>query len=103
MHQQNHILNVKGHCAYYSCTKCHIKGEYTHRRVYMLNSHERLQNNVEFKNKTDLNFHLGHSILTEIPNFDIVKQIPLEYMYLICLSVMRKLLYLCYFYIYIIK
>lgn len=91
---KSYILSVKGHCAYYSCTKCHIKGEYAHRRVYMLNSHEQLRNDVEFKNKTDPNYHLGHSILTDIPNFDIVNQIPLEYMHLICLGVMRKLLYL---------
>ncbi|XP_071578181.1 uncharacterized protein [Temnothorax nylanderi] len=91
---KSYILNVKGHCGYYSCTKCHVKGKYAHRRVYMLNNHEQLRNNFEFKNKTDPNYHLGHSILTDIPNFDIVKQIPLEYMHLICLGVMRKLLYL---------
>jgi len=33
---KSYILNVK----YYSCTKCHIKGQYAHRRVYMLNNHE---------------------------------------------------------------
>ncbi|XP_039313132.1 uncharacterized protein LOC120359508 [Solenopsis invicta] len=91
---KSYILNVKGHCGYYSCTKCHVKGKYAHRRVYMLNNHEQLRNDFEFKNKTDPNYHLGHSILTDIPDFDIVNQIPLEYMHLICLGVMRKLLYL---------
>ncbi|KAF2897930.1 hypothetical protein ILUMI_08245, partial [Ignelater luminosus] len=36
--------------------------------------------------------HSGTSILELIPNLDMIKDIPLDYMHLICLGVMRKLL-----------
>jgi len=54
--------------------------------------------------RTDVDFRLrkkekyvGYSILLEIPNFDLVNNVPLDYMHLIWLGVMRKLLYMWLF------
>lgn len=35
-------------------------------------------------------YHLGTSILLNIPKFDIVLDIPLDYMHLVCIGVVTK-------------
>lgn len=52
-----------------------------------------LRTDADFRLARDESYHIGHSILLEIPNFNLVNSIPLDYMHLICLGVMRNLLY----------
>lgn len=88
------VLNVKGHTGYNSCTKCHVKGLKSHGRVYFTEKNAKKRTNEEFRLHTDYTYHLGISPLERLPNIDLVKCISLDYMHLICLGVMRKLLYL---------
>lgn len=37
--------------------------------------------------------HTGHTILQKIPNLGLVTEVPLDYMHLICLGVVKKLRY----------
>ncbi|KYQ55446.1 hypothetical protein ALC60_05670 [Trachymyrmex zeteki] len=61
------ILNVKGH-----------------------NINAAKRTNDSFRNETDENFHLGCTILKNIPELHFIENIPLDYMHLLCLGVIRK-------------
>lgn len=45
-----------------------------------------------FSNEIQEEHHLSHSILLNISNFGIVSHIPLDYMHLICIGVVKKLI-----------
>lgn len=47
------------------------------------------KNCIEYK---DPNFHNGKTILTELPNLDLEKFIPFNYMHAVWIGVMNKLL-----------
>ncbi|KAB0801046.1 hypothetical protein PPYR_00215 [Photinus pyralis] len=92
------ITFTKGHSGYNSCSKCHIEGEYVNNRVCFYNSSNvRSRCDTDFRQKLDEEHHTGTSILEILPNFDMIRNIPLDYMHLICLGVMRKLLLLWVF------
>jgi len=46
----------------------------------------------DFLNQSNLDHHTGHTILQRIPNLGLVGDVPLDYMHLICLGVVNKLL-----------
>ena len=56
-----------------------------------------MRTDLEFRTKTDENFHIGTSIIENVPNFNLVNNVPLDYMHLVCLGVTRRLLYLWLF------
>lgn len=93
------ILKVKGHSGFSSCTRCHIEGEYINNRVCFPYASTK---SIERTHETyllglDEDYHasvVSISNLVELPNFDIVKAFPLDYMHLICLGVMKKMLVL---------
>ncbi|KAF0682496.1 Uncharacterized protein FWK35_00038597, partial [Aphis craccivora] len=85
------ILNVKGHSGYYSCTKCCIEGEYHNKGVCFPPIVAKLRNDNDFRNYSDEEYHLGECPIIDIPNFDLVAQVPLDYMHLVCLGVVKKL------------
>ncbi|XP_068989263.1 uncharacterized protein [Neodiprion pinetum] len=91
------VLNVKGCTGYSSCTKCTIKGTYANGRICFPELTARERTDTDFRNKTDDDYHAGDCCLEEIPRFDIIKNVPLDYMHLVCLGVVRKLLYLWLF------
>ncbi|EFN71874.1 hypothetical protein EAG_07199, partial [Camponotus floridanus] len=88
------ILNIKGHSGYFSCTKCVIEGEYRNRRICFVDIYAAKRTNNDFLNETDDNFHLGCTNLKQIPQLHFIENIPLDYMHLLCLGVMRKCLYM---------
>lgn len=85
------ILNVKGHSGYYSCTKCCIEGEYHNNGVCFPPIVAKLRNDNDFQNYSDDEYHLGECPKVNIPNFDLVAQVSLDYMHLMCLGVVKKL------------
>ncbi|XP_015363622.1 PREDICTED: uncharacterized protein LOC107161644 [Diuraphis noxia] len=85
------ILNVKGHSGYYSCTKCCIEGEYHNKGVCFPPIVAKLRNDNDFRNYSDEEYHLGECPIIDITNFDLVAQVPLDYMHLVCLGVVKKL------------
>ncbi|EFN70002.1 hypothetical protein EAG_10539, partial [Camponotus floridanus] len=91
------ILKIKGHNGYFSCTKCITEGSYINGKMCFPEINAQLRTDIDFRLRKDENFHVGYSILSEIPNFDLVHNIPLDYMHLICLGVTRKLLYIWLF------
>ncbi|CAN7945711.1 unnamed protein product, partial [Ixodes hexagonus] len=87
------VLCIKGHTGYYSCTKCTVRGTYMNGRVCFPDLTASLRTDADFRSVSQEEHHLdtGPSILLELP-VDIVKQVPLEYMHLVCLGVVHKLL-----------
>ncbi|VEN58351.1 unnamed protein product [Callosobruchus maculatus] len=89
------IKCIKSHTGYSSCTKCLIEGEYVDNRVCFTECNNLiLRNDSQFRLKTDEDHHNGTSVLENIPKLDMVCSFPLDYMHLVCLGVMKKLLYL---------
>lgn len=79
------ILGTKGHSGYYSCTRCTQKGEILNHRLIFPS--ERDQNRLQPEH------HLKMPISPlEKLKIDIVSQCSLDYMHVVCLSVMRTLL-----------
>lgn len=46
--------------------------------------------NESFLKQENEEYHLGVSLLADVPNFGIVSHIPLEYMNLVCIGVAKK-------------
>lgn len=91
------LLGVKGHTGYYSCTKCKQSGVYLQNRMTFPQCHEPLRTHEEFLQMHDEDFHNSSTPLTEIPGINFIKSFPLDYMHLVCLGVVRSLLYLWMF------
>lgn len=85
------ILNLKGHTGFYSCTKCVTQGQYLERRVCFPEITAKLRTHFDFINQEQEEHHIGETILKNIPNIDFIKHFPLDYMHLICLGVVKKL------------
>lgn len=97
------ILCTKGHSGYHSCSKCMIKGKYIIGRTcfpFDLDKnnciqHNSLRTDIEFRNNIySTTYQKSNSILNNIPNLGLVSNVVLDYMHLICLGVMKKLIIL---------
>lgn len=86
------ILNVKTFSGYSSCTKCCVEGDYRKNRVCFLDNNAKRRTDKDFVDQTDDNYHLGRSILTDIPNLGLVTNVVLDYLHVICLGTVRKML-----------
>lgn len=85
------ILNVKGHNAYFGCTKCKTEGDFYNNRMIYPEISAPLRTDTEFMRYLDDDYHKGISPLLQL-NIGLVSQVPLDYMHLVCLGVMKKLL-----------
>ncbi|EFN64455.1 hypothetical protein EAG_07646, partial [Camponotus floridanus] len=89
---KTYITYTVGHMGYYSCTKCCEEGTYINNRVCFPNTnHLRLRTDTDFRLKVQEDHHKGTSLLEQIPGLDMIKSFPLDYMHLICLGVVKKL------------
>lgn len=89
------ISYTKGHMGYYSCSKCEQRGKFLNNRIcFSETKNLKERTDTEFREKVNEEHHTGTSVLELIPNFNMINDIPLDYMHLICLGVVRKLLYL---------
>jgi len=86
------VLNIMSHTDYYSCTKCTVKGANKLNRTYFTNTQATLRSDRDFLMQTQVEHHKGISLLTLIPHFGPISNVPLDYMHLVCLGVMRKML-----------
>ncbi|KAB0790333.1 hypothetical protein PPYR_04728 [Photinus pyralis] len=89
------IKCIKGHTGYFSCTKCQIEGQYLAKVYFPDIENLRLRTDEQFRlHDQDDEHQNGISILEEIPHLNMITSFPLDYMHLVCLGVMKKLLYL---------
>jgi len=87
-----YVLNIHHHTAKNSCLRCHTIGKYENNRVYFPDLSASTRNHTEFISYSDKDFHCGETILTKIPNFDLINNIPFDYMHCVCIGVMKKIL-----------
>jgi len=88
------ILGVTGHTGYRSCTRCKVHGITVERRRVFLDTNAEPRTHDEFINRVDSVFQPRTTPLTRIPGLNLVKSVILDYMHLICLGVMRTLLFI---------
>lgn len=91
------ILNIKGHTGYHSCTKCAQSGVWMHHRMTFPEFDAKARTNEAFLKQEDEDFHIGETVLTTVPCLDFIHSFPLDYMHLVCLGVVRSLVYLWLF------
>ncbi|CAI6373446.1 unnamed protein product [Macrosiphum euphorbiae] len=85
---------IKRHNAYFACEKCQVEGDHINNRMCFAD--------VSAPRRTDIDFAAGvyddhcreKSPLLLIPRAKLVTQFPLDYLHLICLGTIRKMLYL---------
>ncbi len=80
----------KSHNAYSGCEKCVCHGLWDG-RVTFADLNANIRTDTDFKDQVDANHHTGVSPLNKL-GVGLVSQFPIDYMHLVCLGVMRKLL-----------
>lgn len=88
------IKAIKGHNAYFGCDKCVVEGNYLNRRMSYFETTSVLRTDESFRTKRNEEHHLNETILQSLPNVDMINSFPLDYMHLICLGVVKKILIL---------
>lgn len=88
------VLKIRGHNGNNSCPRCIGQGIWskTHTRTYFPNLDSPLRTHNSFINLEDKTLHLGRTILTEIPNFDLINDTPFDVMHVIYIGVVKKLI-----------
>ena len=86
------LKEIKGHTGYNSCERCLQHGEWNGRLIFADHS-SRLGTDQSFKMMLDEDHHQTISPLNEL-NFGMVSRFVLDYMHLVCLGVVRKIVFL---------
>ncbi|XP_077505009.1 uncharacterized protein LOC144114879 [Amblyomma americanum] len=85
------VKAITGHTGYHACERCSQKGHYLENRMTFPDLHAPQRTDSSFRSQEDRRHHTGVSPFTSL-NVDMVKCFPTEYMHLVCLGVMRRLL-----------
>lgn len=91
MPAKSFLLQIKGPTGYYSCPKCLVEGE-AERYVCFPEVNCTKRTDISFREKTNAEHHIGTSLIENIPNLDLIDNVPLDYMHLVCLGVVKRLL-----------
>ncbi|KAL0151586.1 hypothetical protein M9458_053103 [Cirrhinus mrigala] len=85
------IRGVKSHTGYRGCDKCHQTCVWKSNRMTFPEVNAKRRTDESFRQETDEKHHIQHSPLADI-GIDMVTCFPHDYMHLVCLGVMRRLL-----------
>lgn len=85
------VTCTKGHNGYFGCSKCTIEGDYINHRMLFLHNNCSLRTDEMFHQRYNPEHHTGVSLFEQI-SLPMVTKFPLDYMHLICLGQMKKLL-----------
>lgn len=86
------ILSIKGHNGLFSCPKCEVEGRSIERKTCYSNLNAELRTNESFRLKSNQEHHNGSSIVEKLEYFDMVADVPIDYMHSVLLGVTKKLL-----------
>ena len=86
-----YVKAVKGHTGYSGCDKCTQSGVYSNHRMTFPERNAPLRTDENFKACNDEEHHQGLSPFSEL-NIGMVSCFPHDYMHLVCLGVVLKLL-----------
>lgn len=85
------ITCTKSHNGYFGCRKCREEGNYYNHCMLFFNSSAALRTDETFIKRIDENHHTGTSLFEEA-DLGMVSQFPLDYMHLVCLGAVKKIL-----------
>lgn len=85
------LTGTKGHTGYFGCSNCVQEGTYIDRRMCFTETNAQLRTDESFRMRKQTEHHLFDPIL-EKAGMGMVSQFPLDYLHLVCLGVMKKLL-----------
>lgn len=90
------VVKTKGHTGFFSCPRCTIEGVYFENRVCFPNIKftKRTHNNFLLRSNEEHHITDTMSLIIKVPNINIINSFPLDYMHLVCLGVMKKLIFL---------
>ena len=83
---------IKGHTGYHACERCLVEGDYVSSRVIFPYLNCELRVDESFKNVEYLGTHQIKKTVLIDAGINCVKQFPLDYMHLVCLGVMKRLM-----------
>jgi hypothetical protein len=86
------VKNIKGHNGYHGCDKCNQEGVFCERRMTFPETKATLRTDASFCAMEDEDHYVGPSPFCELSNVGMISKFPVDYMHLICLGVIRKLL-----------
>jgi len=86
------IKNVKGHSSYSACERCRVAGVWNGKMTFPATNAPK-RSDVAFDEMQDPDHHHGESPLLEL-GIGMVSQFVIDYMHLICLGVVRRLIWL---------
>ena len=83
---------MKSYSGYHGCDKCTLEGVWVNTMTFPETSAP-LRTDASFDEMRDEDHHKGVSPLSQI-NLGMVSQIPIDYMHLVCLGIMKRILLL---------
>ncbi len=83
---------IKGHTGYNGCGYCRIKGTYLDDRIVFIGLQNELRTDANYQTFTENN-QLSLSPLSSVCHVPLLSAFPPDYMHLVCLGVMKKLLH----------
>ncbi|XP_039308699.1 uncharacterized protein LOC120358447 [Solenopsis invicta] len=85
-----YVCSIKSHSGFYGCPKCETKGIYQGKVVFP-EMNASLRTKESFINQTQIEHHTGVSSLLKL-NIDMISQFPHDYMHLVLLGQVKKML-----------
>jgi len=85
------VSQTKGHMGYFSCSKCLTEGSYYKDRVVFPQLDASKRTDLNFREKVNEEHHTGTSILEGL-SINMVKAFRMDYMHIVCLCVVKKLI-----------
>lgn len=82
---------IKAFNGYFGCSKCMQEGDYSNHRMLFLETNVKLRTDKNFLYQENEEHHIEKSIF-ERANLGMVSQFSLDYMHLVCLGVVKKML-----------
>lgn len=87
------VLSLKSHSGYFSCTKCNQEGEMINNVICFVETENFVKRtNDSFRNKLHPEHHVGETLFINIPGFNIIDNVPLDFMHNLLLGGTKRLL-----------
>lgn len=87
------VKNIKPHMAYHCCERCIVAGSHDNRRIHFDRLDDERRSDASFAAQSDPEHHIGPTPMSRL-GVGLVSCVVLDYMHLICLGVMRRLVWI---------
>jgi len=91
------ILFTKGHTGYFSCSRYMVGGDCVENTTCFLGTNFSKRTHLDSINRIDDEHHVSNNVsilLTQVPHIDMISDMSFDYMHLLCLGVVKKLIML---------